>query len=126
MFQYLENGAYLGSKGVLGFDNRKITRWYVLSCRFWALHVSLEFVRLARVRFLRRREGNPSGREEKESKVAMVEEAKWWRDFYVNAAWMPLTLHWSTEKGIGAGEGTTAALGLVAGVLGLKEAWEAT
>ena len=126
MFQYLENAAYLGSKGVLNFGQRKITRWYMWSCRFWALHVLLEFVRLARVRALRRKEGIPSGREEKEGKMEVAKaEAKWWRDVYINAAWMPLTIHFSTEKGF-VGEGTTAALGLIAGILGLKEAWKVT
>ena len=86
----------------------------------------LEFVRLARIRNVRRREGIASGGEEKEDKIERVtEEAKWWRDIYINAAWMPLTVHWSTERGI-AGEGTAAALGLVAGVLGLKQAWKAS
>ena len=125
VFQYLENCAYLASKGVLGLGDQKIARLYAWSARLWATHVALEFVRLAREASLR--DQNPSSdSDEKEQKIERVKKVtKWWRDIYVNAAWMPLTIHWSMEKGF-AGEGLIAALGLVPGLMGLREAWRAS
>ena len=125
-YQYLENGAYLASKGIFAFGETKVNRWYIWSARFWMAHVVLEFGRLARVRMLRRRQGKISGGEEKENKVvAAKEEVVWWRDAYVNAAWMPLTVHYSVEGGY-VGEASIAALGLVAGLFGIREAWRET
>jgi len=54
-----------------------------------------------------------------------AEEQAWWKDIYVNAAWLPLTVHWSTEDGI-ASEAQVAILGMIPGILGLKAAWRAT
>ena len=89
-------------------------------------HVVLEFGRLARVRVLRRRQGKVSGGEEKEDKlVAAKEEVAWWQDVYVNAALMPLTVHYSVEGGY-VSEATVAALGLVAGTFGIRNAWRET
>ena len=88
------------------------------------MHVALDFVRLARVRVLRRRAGKVSGGEEKEGKLeAVKEEAKWWRQAYVNAANAPLTVHWSLAEGF-LSEVHVSVLSLIAGGLGLKNAWE--
>ncbi len=84
LYQYLENGAYLGSHGVFAFSTAKQNRWYAWSSRFWMAHVVLDFARLARVRQLRHRSGESVGGEgeEKEGKVERVkEEAKWRRRF---------------------------------------------
>lgn len=54
-----------------------------------------------------------------------TEERAWWTDIYVNAAWLPLTMHWGTEEGI-ASEAQIAILGMIPGILGLKAAWRAT
>ena len=63
---------------------------------------------------------------EKEGKIAEREEkAKWWREVGVNAAYAPMTVHWSIEEGM-LGEGQVGALGIVAGVLGIREAWRKT
>jgi hypothetical protein len=145
--QLLENGAYLGSKGVVGLGERSVARWYVWSSRFWALYVGLEFWRLGRVRAARLKEREAEtvqkievnetegkakegdlvtiGGEQEKKVVRAREEAEWWSQIYVNMAWAPLTVHWSMEKGF-AGEGQVALLGIVAGVFGLKEAWQAT
>lgn len=64
--------------------------------------------------------------EEKEAKIARaVERERWWHEVLVNAAYAPMTLHWSLEKGL-LPEGVIGALGMVAGGLGLREAWRST
>ena len=129
----------------------KIKTWYTWSVRCWAIHVFLEFVRLVRTRQLEVKEkevrrqdegkkmldviggagddadiGNDIGTEGKDlilkDEEVKRKEAKWWRDVYVNAAWAPLTIHWSLDSGF-VGEAGYASLGLIAGVLGIKEAW---
>ena len=66
----------------------------------------------------------PSG--EKEDKIVEREEkARWWRELGVNAAYVPMTVHWSKEEGM-LGESSVGALGMVAGVLKIREAWRKT
>lgn len=61
--------------------------------------------------------------EEKEAKIQKAERERWWREVGINAAWAPLTVHWSVEKGI-LGDGIVGALGMVAGGLALGKAWK--
>ena len=64
--------------------------------------------------------------EEKEGKVQRVrDEARWWSEAYVNAAYAPLTVHWSLEQGC-VSEAWVGFLGMVAGLVGFKELWEQT
>ncbi|KAL2357429.1 hypothetical protein BJ546DRAFT_309688 [Cryomyces antarcticus] len=132
-YQYLENGAYLAQHGILpgrSWTAAKQTRWWVWSSRFWAAHVVLDFVRLARVRQLRLRNRGAAGvsgvggEGEKEDRVeAAREETRWWDEIYVNAAYAPLTLHWSLEEGC-VSEAWVSALGTIAGVIGFRELWK--
>lgn len=128
-YQFLENGAYLTSKGVLRGDKwtRREDRWWVWSNRFWCAQVSLEFLRLLRVRQLKFNEDFGAQSEDaKEVKIQSKElEQRWWRDLYVNAAWFPQTVHWSTEDGC-VPEHWIGVCGTVAGVIGFKERWQET
>lgn len=64
--------------------------------------------------------------EEKEVKATKAKEVeKWWRSLVVNAAYVPMTMHWSVENGI-LSDGFIGAFGMVAGGLGLREAWRNT
>ncbi len=65
------------------------------------------------------------GGEKREKIVEREEKARWWRELGVNAAYAPMTVHWSMEEGI-LGEGSVGALGIVAGMLGIREAWRKT
>jgi hypothetical protein len=122
-YQYLENGAYLAQHGVLGFDERKQTWWWVWSSRFWMAHVALDFGRLWMEKMTR--EAAQKG-EEKEGKIQrMKREEKWWREAYINAAYAPLTLHWSLENGA-VGEMWVGILGSIAGFLEFREMWRST
>lgn len=114
-FQGFENAAYLATKGIIDLKGETVVRFYRWSARFWAVHVSLEFVRLWRLRELRAKSV------EKDETV----DAKWWRDLYSNAAWLPMTWHYSVSGGL-ISDASIAALGLIAGVLGLREAWTGT
>ena len=121
LYQYLENGAYLASHGVLDFGEKKVANWYIWSSRFWMMHVILDLARLARVRVLT--SGAKNRKSEKEDKMeASTNDARWWRELYSNAAYFPLTIHWSLEDGW-LGESWVGACGMIAGFLSLKETW---
>merc|ERR1711977_765913 len=47
---------------------------------------------------------------------------RWRRQLLINAAYAPLTIHWSLEKGL-VGEFWVGLFGSVAGLAKLKEAW---
>jgi hypothetical protein len=120
-FQYLENGAYLASKGVLGWGKEKQGRAWIWSSRFWMLHVGLDFVRLWREARLRVLKGKARPGSDEENKWL----AKWRREIVVNAVWAPLTLHWSLEEGF-ASDFWIGVLGSVAGLAGFRELWRNT
>lgn len=54
-----------------------------------------------------------------------INRDKWWRDAILNSAYAPMTLHWSTQDGV-LNETWIGVLGLVAGVVGLRQAWRET
>jgi hypothetical protein len=123
-YQYLENGAYLSSKGVLGWSSERQGRAWVISSRFWMAHVVMDFVRLGRELAMRR-----SSRVGEKGEVVAQDESEWrekWRkEMVVNMAYAPLTLHWSLEKGL-VGEFWVGLLGSVAGFTGLRVLWKNT
>ncbi|KAH8668004.1 hypothetical protein BGZ60DRAFT_376817 [Tricladium varicosporioides] len=121
-YQFLENGAYLSGKGVLGWSGETQNKAWLWSSRFWASHVALDFIRLGR-EFVARRQL----RKEMKEKVGTEKEwtRKWRREFAVNAAFAPLTLHWGIEGGL-VGDFWVGVLGTVAGGLGFREMWRNT
>jgi hypothetical protein len=122
-YQYLENYAYLSSKGVLGWSTEKQNRAYIWSSRFWVAHVGLDFVRLYHEAAKRRNKGK--GKEGVENLEETAWRAKWRREMVSNAAWAPLTLHWSLEQGL-VGDFWIGVFGSVAGMTGLRERWKDT
>lgn len=137
LYQVLENGAYLASHGVLNSSGwqgeqgvKRQTRWWVWSSRFWAAHVGLEFGRLGYVWWERSKEDQKQVGLEKEDKLAIEaqrreEDRLWWNDLVSNAAYGPLTIHWSLEEGC-VSESWVGLLGAIAGGVGLREKWRAT
>lgn len=133
-FQVLENAAYLAVKGVLRGEKweRRQTRWDALSNRWWMAQVVLELLRLARVRQMQFNEefgAQTVGEGEKEVKVQSQElERKWWNEVYLNAGWLPLTLHWSFEDPAHSPVSETwiGICGMLAGVSGFRKVWEET
>lgn len=121
-YQYLENGAYLSDKGVLGWSKEKQSKAWLWSSRFWAAHVVLDFWRLGyQYQVKKRREVKG-----KEGVVTEGEDgfwAKWRREMIINVAYAPLTVHWSLEKGL-VGDAWVGLLGTVVGVTGMRERWK--
>lgn len=131
---------------MLSVGERKRAKWWLWCCRAWAVSVGLEGGRLGRELIVRRRiereqkalsdrmrggkaelvRVTDEEREEKEAKLARAREMeRWWHEVLVNAAYAPMTLHWSLERGL-LPEGVIGALGMIAGGLGLREAWRNT
>lgn len=80
LYQVQEDLAYLAMKGVLPISDKTQTRLWIWSCIPWAVHVNLELLKLLRAKALG--------------------EKNLLKPAFVNLAWLPLTAHWSTEKGI--------------------------
>ncbi len=120
-----ENGYYLAGKGVLrGWAPQKQKRWALLSLRMFLGHVALEFVRLWRTRQLRE-EKRYLG-EEKEDKIARIQEEKaWWRTSYIYAAYTPLAVHWAIDGGF-LSDDLVGALMTVVGLVKFRAAWKQT
>ncbi|KAI0881880.1 uncharacterized protein GGS22DRAFT_191603 [Annulohypoxylon maeteangense] len=130
VFQALENGAYLSSKGVLGWSaatQRKAGLW---SARFWAAFVGVEVGRLfyeSHRRGLRTREEKFAGG--KTAAQVQRDEIEWgdaWKKSVArNLAWAPLTVHWSLEQGL-LGEMAIGALASIPGVIQMRDLWRRT
>ncbi|KAI0202955.1 hypothetical protein F4808DRAFT_62674 [Astrocystis sublimbata] len=130
IFQALENGTYLSSKGILGWAPKTQAKAGVWSARFWGSYVMLEFVRL----FYESSKRGGRTRSEKFAggkTVAVVEkeEKEWagaWRNSLLrNAAWTPLTVHWSLEQGL-LSDMAVGALASVPGCMGMHDLWRKT
>ncbi len=126
-FQFLENGAYLAQHGILNgasWTAERRAHWWLWSSRFWAAHVLLDFIRLARIRQLREQD-TVSGQEKEDKVLVKAEKEKWWKELAVNAAYAPLTFHYSLEEGC-LTDTWVGLLGMVAGAAGLRQLWNQT
>jgi hypothetical protein len=129
IFQSLENGAYLASKGVLGWapaSQIRAARW---SARFWSTFVGLE---LGRLLYESHKRGQRTRRERIGDKtVAQVEkeESEWadtWRKSVArNSAWFPLTIHWSSEQPL-VSELAIGTLASIPGIIQMRDLWRRT
>lgn len=125
-FQYFENGAYLSSKGVLGWSPERQGRAWRYSSRFWMTHVALNFVKLYRETVIRAGRGTAEQRRTDGPKGDVITDrdhaewvARWRKDLVTNLAWAPLTVHWGLENGL-VSEFWVGLLGSVAGVAGMR------
>ena len=101
-----------------------MNKWYVWSARFWMMYVALEGGRLGVDMWMSDKGEEEQGRVLKREDEKEADE-KWWRDAFTNAAYAPMTVHYSLEGGC-LGEGQVGLLGLVAGVVGIRDAWRRT
>ena len=140
VFQALENGAFLAGKGVLGWKKESVGRAWVWSARAWGVYVGLELSRLGwEARKWQGRgqgvSGNDGGKGKGEAELVVKEKEekgdvdvdvdwdKWKRQVGVNAAYAPMTVHYSLESGV-LSEGTIGALGVVVAWLTMGKAWK--
>lgn len=147
LYQLLENGGYLASRGVI--PKRLIDRfggvnkWYLWSIRAWFGHIFFQFVLLWRQRVLQRERAERSEREralrqEKGEDVHLVKEVReeedvmkaenraWRKSLVNNVFWSPLCLHWCFEGGIGFPDQLTGLFSFLAKVWGFSDSWVAT
>ena len=134
IYQALENGAYLSGKGILGWDKKRVAKAWVWSGRAWMVHVALELARLAYEiqQFASKGSGKVAGEtgeiegkgelELRDEKVQVQRWERWRTELGVNAAYAPMTVHYSLENGP-LGEGTIGALGVLVGWLTFGKAW---
>lgn len=105
LYQVLENIAYLSSKGVIKISSKLETKIWIYSCVMWALYVQIELIRLVRQALA-----------SKGTKIP-------YKQLFVNLAWLPLTLHWSTTTGF-LSSGAVGILGAAASLPGAITAWK--
>ncbi|KAK4241869.1 hypothetical protein C8A03DRAFT_40705 [Achaetomium macrosporum] len=114
IFQALENGAYLSSRGVMSWTPAQQGRAYKWSARFWAAYVGIELGKLAAERV--------GGGFHSKTKA---ERSEWTKKTARQLAWAPLTLHWGSEKGL-VSEMTVGALASIPGIIQLRDLWAST
>jgi len=108
-----------------GWKPEKITKWAKTSMRLFFMFVLLEFVRLWRARQLREeRKARVDGDEKSRADIEKEEEV-WWRSSMTNLAYIPLSAHWASEKGI-ITDGVVGLLMSFVGVVKVRAAWAAT
>lgn len=114
-YQALENISFLADCSAIparfvariNKGDPSTARLYLWAYRFWLAGVSCDFLRLAREAQLegRRRAARAQMREDGRAVAVYQEEEdrkvdrKWWMDFVIASAWMPMALHYSSSGG---------------------------
>ena len=92
----VEHLYYLASHGIVPAVGIDIKRLGILSCRFWAAYVLLQFAHLREDRkLLLLRERSIKKGKQQGTEVEM--KASWdgyWNEIIINAGYLPLTIHW--------------------------------
>ncbi|KAJ4304265.1 hypothetical protein N0V88_001878 [Collariella sp. IMI 366227] len=114
ILQSLENGAYLSARGVMSWTPAQQGKAYLWSARFWAAYVGIELGKLAAERF------GPAT-----TIKTQEEKSEWKKKAAKNLAWAPLTLHWSSEKGL-VSELAVGALASIPGFIQIRDLWAST
>ncbi|KAL6301355.1 hypothetical protein BKA93DRAFT_467088 [Sparassis latifolia] len=114
--------------GGVSWDTNALGLW---SCRYWALYVLLQFVHLREDNMLlkmRQRTVNKS-----KTTAAQIEKDELKKrfdalrtEFVVNLAYLPMTLHWSLEKGLFKNAIWIDICGFIAALASWRSGWKAT
>ncbi|KAI0368011.1 hypothetical protein BV20DRAFT_969857 [Pilatotrama ljubarskyi] len=109
----------------------KLSTLGLWSTRFWAAYVVLQLAHLGEDgKLLRLRERTlaktKTGASAAEKEDISKRKKALTNELIVNLAYLPLTLHWSTEKGIFENEVWLDICGLIAGIASWRSGWEAT
>ncbi|KAI4277746.1 MAG: hypothetical protein LQ337_001557 [Flavoplaca oasis] len=142
-FQILENLAYLGDKNILPLSPTRRSKYWLWSCRAWALHVFLEIFKLLRSRpqlsqdpqILPTKNNNAKAPPSDNAQAApthphqeittKAEQETYHRNLKINLAYAPMTLHYSLRNGL-LNDSTVALCGVLASWWGLQGAWART
>lgn len=125
-FQMTENVAYLASKGVLRgarFGADMQNRWWVYSSRFWVAHIVMEAARLLRTWKLSIEDDKVDVKGVEADKVEAAQV--WSRAWYVNLAYFPIAVHYSTANGCMTDE-WLGFFGVIVGSIGFRHLWKLT
>jgi hypothetical protein len=146
VYQTLENGSYLASKGIAWQTLVKRTggtaKWSLWSVRAWFVYILLQFVRLYQdsVLFSRQEEERKKQRaeqvsagektvsesEQEENETRRLAIRTWRKKLINNLAWGTLCTHWSVEGGVGVPVYLNGFISLLAGIWGTYDSWQAT
>ncbi|TDL19882.1 hypothetical protein BD410DRAFT_791503 [Rickenella mellea] len=107
----------------------------ILSTRFWALYVLLQFAHLRedrqllklRERALNKSKGKSKAGDDANERAEL--EKRWdalLNEFMVNIGYLPLTVHWSLENGLWSNPIWEGLFGLIAGLASFRSGWKAT
>jgi len=119
-------------KKSISLNTGKLGLW---STRFWAAYVFLQFAHLRedhhllklRERALNKVKGKGKASDEAAEKADLTQR---WdaliNELVVNLGYLPLTLHWSLEKGLFSNEIWVGIFGLIAGIASFRSGWQAT
>ncbi|KAI9011171.1 peroxisomal biogenesis factor 11 [Gaertneriomyces semiglobifer] len=138
----LEHIYWLAAHKVISLKDATVAKIGVWSCRFWAAYVVLYFLQLweerkdmllKKRRILSRRAELLSGDKgeraefakelEAEERQLREENSSWTKNVIVNAAYFPLTVHWSLYTSTFP-EWAVGVCGTVAAVVQINQAWK--
>ncbi|ORY84745.1 peroxisomal biogenesis factor 11 [Leucosporidium creatinivorum] len=141
----LEHYYYLAGKGVFKASAKKISDIAIWSCRFWAAYVALQVahnlrsralltrarVALAQSRKTKLQAGESVTKEDVEEEKREIkriekEQEGLRRDAWVQAGYLPLTMHWSLPNGLLPDPVYVGLCGSLAAVHGLIGVWKGT
>lgn len=117
-FQALENAWFLSSKGVFGLTPQQQGIAAKASTRFWMTYVGLEIGRLL-VEYHRKTTGG-----DVESAEHKAWKEGWRRNLAKNVCWAPVTVNYSFDGGLS--DTTLAVLGLIPGLISIRQLWKDT
>ncbi|KAF5327595.1 hypothetical protein D9619_004113 [Psilocybe cf. subviscida] len=101
------------------------------STRFWAAYIFLHFahlwedLKLLKQRHASIKKAKSTLTKEEKSEMAQRWDA-FWSEVVINLGYLPLTVHWSLEKGLFSNDVWVGVFGLVAAVASFRTGWKAT
>lgn len=135
-YQPLENVAYLAMHDVISkswvSDRAQLLLW-IYSCYLWAAHVVLDFIRVFREYQLARKaattvvslDSNEKSKTQASSSSPISQDQikAWKQALIINLSYLPLTVHWSLEKGC-LSDIVVGFLGATAAYASIKPRWD--
>jgi len=111
-------------------NDRAVSLW---STRFWMAYVVLQLAHLREDRALlvkRQRALEKLSSREKLQPQERAELARrwdaWYNELVVNLSYLPMTIHWSFEKGLFGNDIWVSVFGLAAAIVSFRSGWKAT